>query len=431
MLEKPTPRYVLISADAHAGADMYGYKPYLTPSLHDQFEAWASSFHDPWADFDAAIVDEDPDLRMGRTSFVSAYSWESDTRIEHMDREGIAAEVVFPNTVPPFYPSGAISAPAPRSAAEYQLRWAGVQAHNRWLADFCAEAPGRRAGLAQIFLDDIDAAVSEVRWAREAGLGGVLLPTDHLSHLVRIYEERLDPLWAACEDLALPVHRHALTVAEPEVEFGPAATAIGAHEVEFFFYRGLTQLVFGGVFERFPGLKAVFTETGCSWVPGELRKMDFEISAGKNPEHPAHTVFGKAVESFSLSATEYFRRNCWLGASLLRPDEIELRHNVGVDRIMWGSDYPHTEGSFPNTHLALRALFADVPEKEVRAMTSLNAAEVYGFDLVRLQALADTIGPSVDELRVPVSLDELPTKTMSLTLGAAAGRLLAKEMTER
>ena len=84
-----------------------------------------------------------------------------------MDGDGIAAEMIFPNTVPPFYPRGIINSAGPATAEEYRLRRAGIKAHNRWLVDFCSQAPGRRVGLAQIFLNDVDDAVSEVRWAKE------------------------------------------------------------------------------------------------------------------------------------------------------------------------------------------------------------------------------------------------------------------------
>ena len=88
---------MLISTGAHAGADLLGYKPYLPRTFHDEFDAWAADFHDPWADLDRETHYEDADVLMGRASFVSRYGWESDTRAEHMHREGIAAEVVFPN----------------------------------------------------------------------------------------------------------------------------------------------------------------------------------------------------------------------------------------------------------------------------------------------------------------------------------------------
>jgi predicted TIM-barrel fold metal-dependent hydrolase len=407
-------RYVLISTDAHAGADLLGYKPFLPRKLHDEFDAWAADFHDPWADLDEAMHDaDDRDLVMGRASFVSRYSWESDTRERHMAAEGIAAEVVFPNTVPPFYPSGIITALAPRSEREYHVRWEGIKAHNRWLADFCAQLPGRRAGLAQVFLDDLDATIEEMRWAREAGLAGVLIPGDSGA----LYDPALDPLWAASCELGLPIHRHAIIVTEQTTDFASAAAAVGAHEIMFWFGRAIAHLVLGGVFQRFPDLKFVMTEAGCAWAVPELARLDGEIAYGKHTKQ-GEVVFGKAVEDLELSATEYFQRNCWIGMSTVMPSEIACRHDLGVDRLMWGADYPHTEGSFPNTRLALRLLFSDVPEDEVRVMTSRSAADVYGFDLEYLQTVADEIGPTVEEIATPVAPEEFPEETMSLTISA-------------
>ena len=412
--------YTLISADAHAGADLLDYKPYLLSAYHDEFDRWAADFHDPWANLDLRThYDDDNDLLMGRASFVSKYSWDSDARVAHMDADGIAAEVLFPNTVPPFYPSGIITALAPQSPEEYRYRREGIRAHNRWLVDFCGLLPGRRIGMAQVFVDDIDDTVAEMRWAKEAGLSGVLIPGD----VGALYDPRYDPLWAASCELELPVHRHAIIVTEQTTGFATAAAAVGAHELQFWVGRVIGHLVLGGVFQRFPDLKFVITETGCSWVPPELQKLDAEIQFGKVPGR-GQVVFGDAVSELELSATEYFRRNCWIGMSTVRPDEIAMRHEIGADRLMWGADYPHTEGSFPHTRLALRLLFSDVPEAEVRVMTSTNAAEVYGCDLDFLQTIADRIGPTVEEVANAVSPEELPKESMSASImpALAAGR---------
>ena len=418
-MSQGVPRYILVSSDAHAGADLWDYKAYLPKAFQEEFDAWAAEFHDPWTDFDREIdAAEDEGLKMGRVSFVSPYSWESDVRLKHMDQEGIAAEVVFPNTVPPFYPSGVITAPAPSTDEEYRYRWEGIKAHNRWLADFCALAPGRRLGLAQVFLNDIDEAVAEVKKAKEVGLAGILMPGDHMKQLVNIYEPRLDPFWAVCSELNLPVHRHATSSGESEQEHGPPALAIGAHEIEFFFMRGLSQLVWGGVFQRFPDVKFVFTESSIAWVPAELAKLDAEMTVGRIRGHAGYAVFNKAVRNLELSASEYWQRNCWFGASLLRPSDMALRDRIGVNKLMWGADYPHTEGSFPYSRVGLRLLFSDVPEDEVRLMTSGNAAVVYDLDLDRLQKIADEIGPTVEEVATPVVPDELPRQTMSATVGA-------------
>ena len=85
----------------------------------------------------------------------------------------MVGEVIFPNTVPPLFPSFVLFAPPP-SAADYERRRAGIQAHNRWLEDFCSRAPKRRAGIGQIFLNDVDEAIEDVKWTKEHGLRGGL-----------------------------------------------------------------------------------------------------------------------------------------------------------------------------------------------------------------------------------------------------------------
>jgi predicted TIM-barrel fold metal-dependent hydrolase len=413
-------RYVLISSDSHAGADLLDYKPYLVGALHDQFDAWAADYHDPWSTLDLELAEDDPELHLGSASFLSRYNWDSDTRLEHMNSQGIAAEVVFPNTVPPFYPGGSVGVGAPSTTEEYRLRWEGVQAHNRWLVDFCAQAPGRRGGLAQVFLNDVDDAVAAVRWAKDQGLAGVLIPSDHMTQLVNLYERHLDPFWAVCAELDMPVHRHTITVNPPETDdTGPAAEAIGATEVHLFFQRGLGHLVFGAVLERHPDLRFVFTETGVTWIAGLLQKLDYLYVHGSNRRSTLYPHYHRAIEQLSRTPTEYFRRNCMLGASLMLASDVAARHQVGVDRIMWGADYPHHEGSFPHTLAALRLNFADVPDDEVRAMTSGNAAALYGFDMDRLQLVADEIGPTREQVHTPIAVDDLPRDSRSMTIADA------------
>jgi predicted TIM-barrel fold metal-dependent hydrolase len=421
MTETGSSRYLLISSDGHAGADLPDYKPYLAKEFHDEFDGWAAGFHEPWADYDKEMADtEDENLRLGVASAGSVYNWDSDLRIQSLEYQGIVAEVIFPNTVPPFYPSGAITAPAPSNAEEYRYRWAGVQAHNRWLVDFCNQAPGRRAGMAQVFLSDLDDAIAEARWAQEAGLSGVLVPSDHMSNLVNLFELRLDPFWAACAEIGIPVHRHAIAVGPPETpELGPAVVALGVHETHLFFSRGLAHLMFGGVFERHPDLQFVFAETGCAWIAQELQKLDGAIITGRIKGQAAYPLYHRAAEQLSMLPSEYFARNCHVGVSLMGTADVQARHQVGVDTLMWGADYPHHEGTFPHTTLALRWLFSDLPEHEVRSMLGANAAGVYGFDAAELQTIADRVGPTVDEVAVPVSPAELPGASLSLTIGEA------------
>ena len=252
---------------------LWDYKQYLDRRYHDEFDPWARSFKDPWSE----ELDQERPLnnRSGVASMGAPLNWDSQLRLDYLDAQGIAAEVLFPNTVPPFYPSGVLTAPGPRSPREYELRFAGLRAHNRWLADFCDQAPDRRAGFAQIFLDDVDDAIAEVRWAKEAGLRGVLLPGDHVLKMANLYYPRYEPLWATCAELDLPIHRHAAAPTESFYEGGKASQLVAFVEIQFYTARAVSHLIFSGVFERHPELKFVTTEiAGASELARDLAQMD-------------------------------------------------------------------------------------------------------------------------------------------------------------
>jgi predicted TIM-barrel fold metal-dependent hydrolase len=402
--------YVLINSDGHAGASIGDYKPYLARELHEEFDAWAKDFHDPWADFDKELADTDDEgLRIGVSSASSPYNWESEERVTILEGQGTVAEVIYPNTVPPFYPSGAVTAPSPTNAVEYRRLWAGVQAHNRWLVDFCNKAPGRRAGLAQVFLTNLDDAIAEVRWAKEQGLAGVIVPSDHQLSIVNLYERRLDRFWKACCDIGMPVHRHAASVGPPETEeTGPAAIAVGVYETATFMQRTLSHLMFGGVFERFPDLQFVMTEIGCAWIPEELKRLDGSVLMGRRKGTIAYPLYHRAVEGMVTLPSEHWRKNMHIAPSLLVRKDLDVRHQLGVDRIMWGSDYPHKEASFPYSWAALRGSFAGVPHDEVAAMLGGNAAALYGFDLDLLAPIAAAVGPRVSDVDVPLEPGDVP-----------------------
>ena len=104
-------------------------------------------------------------------------------------------------------------------------------------------------------------------------------------------------------------------------------------------------------------------------------------------------------QGLSLRPTEYFQRQCHLGASFLEPHEGADRHRIGVNKLMWGSDYPHLEGTWPNTMDALRTTFAEYPEKETRAILGETAAELYGFDRQLLESVAKRVGPSLEQIQ--------------------------------
>ena len=170
-------------------------------------------------------------------------------RNSQQEEDGIVGEVVFPNTVPPFFPSFVLFAKPP-TAEEYPHRRAGVHAHNRWLVDWCGEFPERRAGVGQIFLNDIDDAIEDITWIKEHGLrGGILLPNiaPDVKWVKPLYDPEYDRLWEVCQDLEIPVNVHCGT-GNPDYGPYPTSMLLYINEVVFYTQRPFVQLdALGGV----------------------------------------------------------------------------------------------------------------------------------------------------------------------------------------
>jgi len=390
-------RIALISADCHAAARWSDYLPYLDAEHRDAFRAWCgSALETPRALrpgenglFDRSFLDA-RDGAAPVSAGGATGTWDPERRASELERDGIVAEVIFPkaeNYGVPFQEDAPAS--GRRAQLPLELRWAGARAYNRWLADLCACHPERRAGVAVVPLDDVDLAVAEIRWARRAGLrGGIFLPT-LWDPLPSYNHPRYEPVWAACEELSLPVNTHSL--GEDRESYGelPGALGVFLTEVKWYAHRPLAYLLWSGVFERHPGLRFVLTEQMADWVPYTLAYLD---------DLYTRPIFAQLREGLPLPPSEYWRRQCWVGASFLTHREVVLRDAIGVDSIMWGSDFPHAEGTWPYTREKLREAFTGVPLGEVVRMVGGTAARVYGFDLEKLAPLADRVGPSVEDL---------------------------------
>jgi predicted TIM-barrel fold metal-dependent hydrolase len=395
--------YAIITSDAHAGASIQTYRDYLDSKHQQLFDEWRGSYTNPQ-----------------RTHIGSKKhkNWDDVERLGDMDAEGVAGEIIYPNTVPPFFRTSVLICGNP-SAKDYPLWLEGVRAHNRWLLDFQNEHPERRAGVAIVYLNDIDEAIKDVRWAAENGLkGGILLPhvPDDCTHILPLYAPDYDRFWKVCEDLGVVLNHHGGT-GSPDYGRYPISLPIRMLETPFFSTRSFGHLLLAGVFERFPKLKYIITEAGCGWVPETLEQID-RVWGYVRQGFVGEFQFAK--ESVTPEPPSFYaKRNVWYGASAASPSEIRQRHAVGTDRICWGTDYPHYEGTYPYTRQSLRHTFHDVPEDETRAMLGTNAAELYGFDLAALAPLVERIGPKPEEVAVPLMAEEFPTDTMSMAFTRA------------
>ena len=380
-------RLILISADGHAGGNHEQYRSYLESKYLDEFDAWRSRYSNPFKDL---------------TGGTRNRNWDDERRLAELEADGVVAEVLFPNTIPPFFPTGAVVA-RPPAPEDYELRLAGVRAHNRWLADWCAGQADRRAGIGQIFLNNLDDAIADVRWCHEHDLrGGVLVQPvpDDMKQIKPLYAPDHDPLWAVCEELGVVVNTHSGGAGMPD--YGPyeAAGILWIAETTFFSRRPLTQMLVGGVFERFPALRFVLTEQGASWIGPLLAQLDSYHGQMKSVGRIGELKYD-SDRVLPLKPSEYFKRNCWVGVSFPSPGEAASREDIGLDRFMWGSDYPHDESTYPHTREGLRRAFAGTPKDELQQILGGNAAKVYDFDLARLSPLAQRVGPTFEELSEP------------------------------
>jgi predicted TIM-barrel fold metal-dependent hydrolase len=268
-------------------------------------------------------------------------------------------------------------------------------------------APGRWAGFAQIFLDDVDAAIAEVRWAKDAGLRGVLIPNDHVLRMTNLYYPQYDPLWAVCAEVGMPVHRHASFPTEPIEQGGDASALIGMTEMQFYVMRSIGHMILSGVFERHPDLTYVVTEiTSASQIKGYLAQLDGMLQAMNLGEHlPMYEQIQAAVAALKKLPSEYFAENCYVAGPT---HDLRGAYDLGLPNLMWGADVPHSEGTHPYSIEAIRLMLSDLPAEELDQLVARRATELYHFDPVGLQAQADKIGPTVEHLTTPLAADEWP-----------------------
>jgi predicted TIM-barrel fold metal-dependent hydrolase len=424
-------RTLIVSSDGHAVAVMPEYGPYLPAAYREDFREFCEVFAregartvDPAslrnrldeelvADWIATVIE--PGRLAGQT--------DPHQRIKELDAEGIAGEVIFPDFGLPWElhpPLKAAIIGYQRSPEKIEL---ANKAHNRWLADFCAAYPDRLGGLAVVSFADVADTVAEIRWAKEHGLVGIVLPT--LPDATPFFDSRFDPIWSVLEELEMPAASHtaisAVTTYMPtgslmKVPHPACAVPMMTAQAYFFTQQILNHLVWGGVLERHPNLKLALTEQGTGWVISAIAGMDYSWESSYLRRDIREVVRHKP--------SEYFARQVYLGSSLFSRAEAEARHAIGVDKICVGMDYPHHEGTWgagPGTTEYLRATLgaAGVAPDEARAMLGENAVGLWNVDHAALREVADRIGPDLADLLTPPTADHFPRGDVHKPLATA------------
>jgi predicted TIM-barrel fold metal-dependent hydrolase len=413
-------RMLIVSADGHAVMPPELWSEYLEPEFHEHLPRLRdenrrfSGAMLPLNDYDLIyegvlegshydVFDKDHLYRDGRW----AGAWDRDIRLGEMDREGVAAEFVFNG----YFRATDLFFNVSNTVYPPEVAEAGVRAHDRWMLDTFGPASDRLLLVGAIGRClDRDAMLREAAWIADHGFVGTYAPgfTSH-PDLPPMDDEYWDPMWALCAERGLTLIVHGgygmpvgttfdpLTAVFERVHAAGGTDADAVRELrsgtfnDAFFMdlrcrRPMWQMMLGGVFDRHPDLRLMMTEVRGDWIPSALERLDAVYDAHRADIPAKH------------KPSEYWQRNCMAGLSFMHRVEVERRHEIGIEQLSFGRDYPHSEGTWPNTEEYLRALVAGVPEDEVRLILGENLARFLRLDPAVLAPIVERVGFAPEDI---------------------------------
>ena len=281
-----------------------------------------------------------------------------DLRAKELDRDGVDAEVIY----------GVLAAAAKLEDAQASAEM--LRIYNDFIIDFCKHYPQRMIGLACLPFGDIPAAVQEVHRVAKLGVKGVELSCSW--NMTPMWHPMWDPLWKAVNDVQLPLHFHTFPTVPPNTieKYGGRVGRSVFFTVVSGFQMNLVNIIAAvmsaNIFERFPNIRMAFGESGCGWIPYALDRMDFEWE-------DRFTDLG-----LKMKPSDYWRRQC---KATFQYDRIgaKLIDDMGAESLMWGSDYPHGDGVWPNSDQYIKEQFAEVSPEVTKMITCTNAGKFYGL----------------------------------------------------
>jgi len=281
-----------------------------------------------------------------------------DLRLKEQDRDGVQAEVLYGIL-------GATSRLNDDEAAGTMLR-----IYNDWLADFCGHHPERFAGLACIPNHDTEAAVAEIeRVARRGNVRGLEIARKY--DMTALWDPWWNPVWDAIAASGLPVHFHTIGGARRDFSKLTGKTLLAARAASISNFQMhmadvLMSVIFAGVLEHRPTMKMVIGEAGTGWIPYILDRMDAEW------EDQFKDL------DLKMRPSEYWYRQCY-ATYQSDPVGVKLLEELGEDNIMWGSDFPHPDGVWPDSQEYIQKELGHLPEAIRKKIVCDNAAKLYRF----------------------------------------------------
>lgn len=386
-----TRKYNIISADGHVIEPPHMWETYLPKKFHDRMPRLVK---DPKGGDAWELVAGGPPMPIGLVTTAGEYgrryeenawygstydsiragAFEGKARIEEQDIDGVNAEVIFPSQ----RTMGTFMA---QPDDEYHM--AGVEAYNAWMhGEFMSTDPTRLIGLYQMPCVDTATSVARLREAKRLGYRGVILSA-YPSGNANLGPED-DPFFEAAQEEGLPIHFHGGPSQAGGRQQGTARPTRGNAQVAPSIARlpdlqqmggaiagasaWISKLIYSGLFDRFPELQVIAVETGTGWIPNFLEHMDDHWWRNR--------VWTDSKLRFLPS--EYFRRN--MKATFIRePFAVLVRHHIGIENMMWSTDYPHHRHDWPYSRRIIEESFIGVPADEKYKMVCGNALELYGL----------------------------------------------------
>ena len=302
------------------------------------------------------------DGKIGRPEAVRAIQRPSDPqlRVKEMERDGVDAEVIFGIL-------GGASKMQDVEAANHML-----EIYNDWLVDFVKPYPDRMIGLGCIPYGDPEIAAREVYRCAKLGLKGVELSCSW--DMEPMWHPSWEPMWKAVADVQLPLHFHTFPTTAPQAremtsgQVRRAAMFTGVSAFQMGLIHILAAMMGAGVFERHPKLRVSFGESGIGWIPYALDRMDFEFE-------------DRFRDLMKLKPSEYWQRQCkaTFQYDVIGPKLINTNNLMTTETLMWGSDYPHTDGIWPESTKYIEEQFAGLTPEQIQQITCDNAAKFYNL----------------------------------------------------
>ena len=303
-----------------------------------------------------------------RMEEVPEAAYDPDARLEAMAEDGVEAEVVYSTIGTRIY----------TSPVGGELMSACFRAMNDWSAEFAGTYSRKFAGTALINVEDLEDATTELERCLRLGLRAAAIPThpgDDAPYRLPAY----DRLWASAEHLGIPLGMHAgserpgpgrFSIGDFVMQEQKSGDASFRSTYHYWAMRSVADMVFAGVFERHPSLQLAVVEHDVGWAPHFIRRMDMTYAE--------HRYVTEISFKDGKLPSDFIRQNV-LFTFMEDPVFVPLLSMVGVDRVMWGSDYPHRESTWPRSRQVLAQVLGGLSEQEQRRITYTNAAELYGL----------------------------------------------------